>query len=387
MKDEAKTKKQLIDELGKLRRRISQIEQWEAKRKKTEEELSIVYDALNSSVSGVIITNLEGIIKYVNPAFLRVFGYGQKSEILGRNAADLFPTEEVKKFADVKAIIDETKGQAEEFIAQHKDGTEFSVEVSSSNVTDNKGNIAGRMASFIDLTERKKAKQAVRESKKQIRALSSRLLEAEENERKSIARDLHDILGASLTAIKYSLEKNIDDVGKTKNALKEMNSLNQVVTMVQETIKETKRIYRNLRPPILDDLGILATISWYCREFQEVYSGIRIEKTFQIEEDKIPEPLKIVIYKLLVEALNNIAKHSGANLVRLSLKKMQGHVDLSIADNGHGFDFEEISGDKNTTSGLGLAGMKERAEIFGGSYEIFTGKGEGTTICFSWPCN
>jgi len=385
MQDAAKTKKRLIDELEKLRGRMSRTEELETKRKRMEEELSIVYDALNSSVSGVIITNLEGRIKYVNPAFLRVFGYGQKSEILGRNAASLFPAQEVKKFADVKTIIDENRGQTEEFVAQHKDGTKFPVEVSSSNVTDNNGKIAGRMASFIDLTERKQANKAVRESEKQIRVLSSRLLEAEENERKLIAQDLHDILGASLTAIKYSLEKHIDDAAK--NTPNEMNSLNQVVTMVQETIKETKRIYRDLRPPILDDLGILATIGWYCREFQEVYSGIRIEKTVEIEENRVPERLKIVIYKLLLEALNNIAKHSGANLVRLSLKREEGRVNLSIEDNGQGFDSKEISGDEYETSGLGLASMKERAEIFGGSFEIFTGKGKGTTIRVSWPCN
>jgi len=384
MKDEAKTKTRLMEELEDLRRRMSRIRELEARREKMEEELSIVYDALNSSVSGVIITNLEGRIKYVNPAFLKVFGY-TKSEILGRNAASLFPTEEVKRFADVKTIIDETKGETEEFVAQHKDGSKFPVEVSSSNVANNDGSIAGRMASFIDLTERKQAKKAVQESENQIRVLSSRLLEAEENERRLIAHDLHDILGASLTAIKYSLEKHIDDV--EKNAVKEANSLRQVVTMVQETMKETKRIYRNLRPPILDDLGILATISWYCREFQEVYSGIRIEKIFEIEENRIPEPLKTVIYKLLLEALNNVAKHSGANLVRLSLKEREGNAELSIEDNGQGFDLKDISNDENETGGLGLGSMKERAEIFGGSFEISTGKGKGTAIQVSWPCN
>ena len=282
MKDGAKTQKQLISELEKLRRRILWIETSEIERKKAEEELSIVYDALNSSVSGVIITNLEGRIKYVNPAFLRVFGYKKKSEILGKNAVGFFPTEGVKKFADVKAIIDETKGETEEFVAQHKDGTKFPVEVSSSNVKDNNGNIAGRMASFIDLTERNRAQKVVRESKRQIRALSSNLLEAEEKERKRIARDLHDIIGSSLTAIKYGIENQI--VEMNKSATTEETSLAQLVSMIKDTIKETKRISRSLRPSVLDDLGILATISWSCREFQKVYTAIRIEKLIEIEE-------------------------------------------------------------------------------------------------------
>ena len=385
MKDGVKTKGRLVNELERLRQRKTRTETSEIDRKKLEEELSIVYDALSSSVSGVIITNLAGRIQYVNPAFLRIFGYREKIEILGKNAVDLFPTEDIKKFADVKAIIDETRGETEEFIAQHKEGTNFPVEVSSSNVTDNIGNIVGRMASFIDLTERKQAKKTIKESKKQIRVLSSRLLEAEEEERKRIARDLHDIIGSSLTAIKYSLEKQIDNMAK--KPVPENTSLEQVVSMVQSAIKETKRIYRSLRPPILDDLGILATINWSCREFQEVYSGIRIEKSLEIEEDEVPKPLKIVIYKLLLETLNNIVKHSGANLVRLSLRETEGNLELSVKDNGRGFNLEEILSRESHASGLGLASMKERVEAFGGSFEIWASKKKGTTILASWPCN
>ena len=383
MKDEAKTKKQLLNELEELRRHITRMETIERERSKVEEELSIVNDSLNSSVSGVIITNLDGRIRYINPAFLRIFGYKKKSEILTKNAADLFPDGEVKKFTDIQAIIDKTRGETEEFIARHKDGTQFPVEVSSSNVTDNKENIVGRMASLIDLTERKQAKRAVQKTQKQIRVLSSKLLEAEEKERKRIAQDIHDIIGSSLTAIKYSLEKQIEDMDQGWN--QDAISLEQVVSMVQDTIKETKRIYRSLSPPILDDLGILATINWSCREFQEVYSDIRVEKSLEIEEADIPEALKIVIYKLLIEALNNIAKHSGASLVRLSLRKAESNIKLILEDNGRGFDLREALSAEIPMSGLGLASMKERAELFGGSFEIFTGKGRGTTIRASLP--
>jgi len=385
MQDGGKINGRLVNELEGLRQFKTRMETSETDRKKLEEELSIVYDALSSSVSGVIITNLEGRIQYVNPSFLRIFGYKEKTEILGKNAVDLFPTEDVKKFADVKAIIDETRGETEEFIAQHKDGTKFPVEVSSSNVTDNIGNIVGRMASFIDLTERKQAKKAIQESKKQIRVLSSKLLEAEEEERKRIARDLHDIIGSSLTAIKYILEKQVDNMAKLP--IQERTSLEQAVSMVQNTIKETKRIYRSLRPPILDDLGILATINWSCREFQEVYSGIRIEKSLEIEEDKVPKSLKIVIYKLLLETLNNIVKHSGANLVRLSLRETEGNLELSVKDNGRGFNLKEILSRESHSSGLGLASMKERVEVFGGSFKIWASHKKGTTILASWPRN
>lgn len=386
IKDQGKPRNQLIRELTMLRRRLSRMDAGEAERKKAEEELSIAHDALNSSLSGIIITNLGGRIKYVNPAFLKIFGYREKSEIVEKNAADLFPTAEVKKFADVKTIIDETRGETEEFIVQQKDGTKFHVEVSSSNVTDNEGNIVGRMASFIDITERKQASKTIQEARKQIRVLTSRLLEAEETERKLIAQDLHDILGSNLTAIKYSLEKHIDGLSKSSDG-EPTTSLHQIISMVRNTMKETKRICRSLRPPILDDLGILATITWLCREFQEVYSDIRIMKSLEIREDAVPDSLKIVIYKLLTEILNNIAKHSQASLVQLSLKKIEGNVELCVKDNGRGFDSQEISYEKIDAKGFGLASMKERAEIFGGSFIISTGKGKGTEIRVSLPCS
>jgi signal transduction histidine kinase len=132
------------------------------------------------------------------------------------------------------------------------------------------------MASLIDITERRKAEKEVEKSTERISMLSTKLLQAEDRERKSIAKDVHDILGSSLTAIKYMIEKQIDEIGD--NAVQGSEGLKQVVAMVRDAIKETKRISRSLRPAMLDDLGLLATISWACREFNNVYSHIRVEK-------------------------------------------------------------------------------------------------------------
>ena len=130
--------------------------------KRIQEELSVVYDALNSSVNGVIIANPEGRITYVNRAFLKIFEYGDKDEVLGKNAAGLFAADDVRKFSDVQTIIDETRGETDEFEAQRKDGTTFCVEVSSSNVTDHTGRILGRMASFVDISDRKQVEEELR---------------------------------------------------------------------------------------------------------------------------------------------------------------------------------------------------------------------------------
>jgi PAS domain S-box-containing protein len=155
-----------------LEQRVKALEKEVAEFSRTKEALSVAYDALNSSMSGVIITNLDGRITYVNAAFLRMFEYEDKAAVLGENAAVLFATGTVKKFSDVKAIIDEKEGETEEFTAQRKDGTTFPVEVSSSNVSDDKGNIVGRIASFIDIAGRKQAEEALRESEQRYRHIT-----------------------------------------------------------------------------------------------------------------------------------------------------------------------------------------------------------------------
>jgi PAS domain S-box-containing protein len=150
-----KAPKRLIDELTGLRHRIGALEASEAHLNSLKEALSIVYDAIDSAVGVMIITDLSGRIAYVNPAFLRMFEYDDKEEIIGTDAAALFASKKVKNLSDVRAFIDLAQGATEEFVVLHKDGTKFYVEVSCSNVTNDEGHVSGRMASFVDITQRK----------------------------------------------------------------------------------------------------------------------------------------------------------------------------------------------------------------------------------------
>ena len=161
-------------------------------------------------------------------------------------------------------------------------------------------------------------------------------------------------------------------------------ALGSVIPIIQGTIEEARRIQMSLRPSILDDLGILATINWFCRQFESTYSNIRIKKEIEIEEHEVPDSLKIVIYRVLQEALNNIAKHSKAAVVLLFLRKTDQTIQLVIRDSGQGFDLEETYSRKGTARGLGLDSMRERTELSGGSFSIESNKGEGTTIRASW---
>ena len=135
----------------------------------------------------------------------------------------------------------------------------------------------------------------------------------------------------------------------------------------------------DLRPSILDDLGILATVAWFIREFQRVYSHISIQDQINVEENQIPGSLKIVLFRILQEAMNNIAKHSKADLVRLSLRKKETRIELSIKDNGAGFDLDSIK------QGMGMTSMQERTELSGGTFTINSTPGSGTMIKVSWP--
>ena len=119
-------------------------------------------------------------------------------------------------------------------------------------------------------------------------------------------------------------------------------SLEAIIPMIQESVEEVRRMQMDLRPSILDDLGILATLGWFCREYQKIYSHIHIEKEIDLQEDEVSTTLKTVIYRLTQEAMNNIAKHSQADLIHLSLRKKEDRMELIIKDNGMGFDLEEI---------------------------------------------
>jgi signal transduction histidine kinase len=164
----------------------------------------------------------------------------------------------------------------------------------------------------------------------------------------------------------------------------ELKSLETIIPLTQKTIEEVRRIVKDLRPSILDDLGILATINWFCREFQNVYPGIRIKKEINIHENDIPSPLKTVIYRILQEALNNVTKHSQADLVQLTLQKTDNGVELAIHDNGTGFDLSEAISLIPSRRGFGLASMRERAHLSGASFHIKSAEGEGTTIRVVW---
>lgn len=237
----------------------------------------------------------------------------------------------------------------------------------------------------MDITERKlaeeellKAREELVRANDRLRHLSDHLLKVQEEERKQISLEVHDSFASSLSAIRQRLQ----DIPLK---LKDEYNLDEVSKYLETAIEEAKRIQTSLRPSVLDDLGIGPALNWFLREFQETHPFINIEKTFQFGEAEIPDPIKVAIFRITQEALNNIGKHSKADYVTLFLSRTDHAIDLVIRDNGQGFDADRILSIENSRRGLGLSSMKERAALSGGSLRVESASGRGASIHVLWP--
>lgn len=188
-----------------------------------------------------------------------------------------------------------------------------------------------------------------------------------ENESKRIGAELHDGIAQTVSTIKMRAETAKMQIEKNDPA-EVGKSLDSIIAISQIAVEEIRRVSRNLRPAMLDNLGILPTVSWLCREFEKTSSKIKIREYIDIDEKSILDQLKIVIFRIMQESFNNIARHSDASLVDLSLKQADCRILLTIKDNGGGFDVERTLNSEQSGKGLGLASMKERAELSGGVF-------------------
>jgi signal transduction histidine kinase len=235
-----------------------------------------------------------------------------------------------------------------------------------------------------EVLERRRAERALRESEKELRYLSSRLLEVQEAERKRIGIELHDGIAQTLIGLKIGLERKVRGMDSSKAP--PGVTLESIISAAERSIEEIRRIIMELRPSILDQLGALATVEWLCEEYQTLYPDFRIERRIDIEEGEISEPLKVVIFRLVQEALSNAAKHSKAERVSVSLRRLEGEIRMTIEDNGEGFDVDDARFGSGGRRGLGLSSMRERTRYSNGAFSMESSPGKGTIIRASWPC-
>ena len=230
--------------------------------------------------------------------------------------------------------------------------------------------------------ERKKSEDALKESEKQLKRLSSALLNVQENERRAVAAELHDNLGQLLTAIKFNIEGVLARMDPNESYTKDLSVL---IPNIQSAVEQVRNMYTELMPTALEDLGILPTLNWFCREFQKDHSSIHLKRSFDASEQDISADLRLVIFRIAQDALKNIAAHSGADHAGISLTSEDGYINLDIFDNGKGFNVSHAMSTACSNCGLGLMSMKRRAELSGGSFQIDSYEGRGTFIKVRWP--
>lgn len=234
-----------------------------------------------------------------------------------------------------------------------------------------------------DMSELLSLEQALRVARAQLWRQSAQHLSILEGERQRVARDLHDGLGQTLSLVKLTIEDAGKSVSASENP-KLKNTLERLSSQVKSALADLRRIAMNLRPSSLDDLGIVATIAWYSREFEAGSPDIKLECDICVQEAGVPVSLKIPIYRIVQEATINALKHAQADRIKVSLKSAEGSLCLAIEDNGRGFDPKNTAGLRDFTHGIGLQSMQERAELSGGTYEFLSSPGNGTRIGVRW---
>ncbi len=224
-----------------------------------------------------------------------------------------------------------------------------------------------------------------RQTETKLRQVSAALMTSQEMERKRIASELHDSVGAALTSLTYGVGGAIDALrkGDSEDTSARLQKIRQ---QVKDTLEEVRRIAMDLRPAILDDLGIVGTLSWFSREFRAIHPKVTLRSDVAIVEGDVAVTLRTPIYRVVQEALNNIVKHSGASEVHLALARHGGCIVLEINDNGRGFQAPVVGVQSSSIlSGMGLTGMRDRVEFSGGELAMLSSPGNGTRISACWP--
>ncbi len=347
---------------------------------KKSEELQSVNNALKISEAkyrsyidnapdGVFVADENGKYLEVNKAACIITGYS-KRELLKLHFYDLLADNSkdvgLKHF---KKLIKNGSSKVE-LMFTHKTGEQRWWTVESVKLSET------QFLGFTkDITERKKADEELKNSLDQLHQLSKHVEKVRENERIAISRELHDDLGQALTAVKIDLGMLKIYISDNKGLVK----INKVINLVSDTIKTVQRITSQLRPEIIDDLGLEPAIEWYTKEFSQ-RNGIEIFLDINSDFSISPDD-SLIIFRIMQESLTNISRHAQASHIDIKLYKKEDYIYLIITDNGIGISEENLKSKKS----FGLIGMMERAASLGGSFNIYNKNGNGTVAKLMFP--
>jgi two-component system, NarL family, sensor histidine kinase UhpB len=341
------------------------------------------YRALVDLSPEAIVVHAGGTIVYVNEATAHLLLAPSREALIGRSFLDFVPPaykdEVLRRMA---ATAEEVQKEGPLLVkATRADGVEFFLEAIGSRIT-----YGGQPAAQVilrDISDRVRAYEELRASREQLRRLSTHLQSARESERGAIAREIHDELGGALTALKFDIA-SFEEVLPRGEApgMREIvvEKLEAMSALIDTTVQTMRRIITQLRPVLLDSLGLSAAIEWLAEDFQH-RTGITCESRIEGEDGLADHDRATAVYRIVQETLTNVARHAGATRVEIAMEIREGTLSLSVHDNGRGLTDDQVQ----APGSFGIMGMKERALIFGGEVTLASGGEGGTTVSLSLP--
>lgn len=342
-------------------------------------ELEALEATILDSIPHAVLGLKNRRIIFANEGLYAVFGW-LPEELIGQTTRILFRSEEEYDQAAVKNLYEILEAQRiyrSELTYRHKSGSDVICRINCSRIGSGLKD-RGIVVTYEDITEQKKAEQKLALFHEQIRSHSAHLESAREEERKSIARELHDELGQLLTVLNMDLALLSKKMPDGQPFL--MEKITEMTRLVEVILDSLKRISMKLRPDLLDHLGLAAAIEWQADNFRR-HTGIRCDLSVEMRKLDIAPNLATAVYRIFQETLTNIARHAGASSVKVSLRADRGRIILKVKDDGKGITAKE----QTKPSAFGLIGIRERAYHWGGEVKIIGQKGKGTTVTVSIP--
>jgi len=330
----------------------------------------------------LIVVDPDSVIRSVNKATCELLEYEQ-NELVGKEINQIMP-HEANLFNNARPpdITGELTVVNQEIEYVTKIGIKIPMLFSAAVLKNKEGKKEGTVFIARDVTERKQAEEALRDSERKLHILSSQLLTAQEKERRRLSNELHDELGQSLLVLKLKLRSMYEGLWSDQTELKA--EFDEVIDYTNEVTENVRRISRDLSPSILEDLGLNAAIGWLVDTFSK-HCDTRYSLDMAEMEEVFSEEEQITIYRIIQECLTNIVKHAQATHASLVIRRQAGGTLFRVEDNGGGFNVREAFSKDLGEKGLGLNSMYQRARMLGGSLDISSQIGVGTRITFEVP--
>ena len=348
-------------------------------RRQAEEALQAVSaytrSLIEASPDPLVTISPAGKIMDVNEATEKVTGVARR-DLVGTDFSDYF-TEPEKAREGYQLVFSQGMVRDYPLAIRHASGQVTDVLYNATVYRNEAGEVQGLFAAARDITARKQAEEALRESEQRLRFLASQLLSAQERERKRISMELHDELGQSLAVLKLQIRAIERGLREDQPDLRK--NCRELLQYLDGVIDNIRRLSRDLTPAVLEDLGLQSALKYLIDGFGKHYT---VTHSFEVEKlDRLfPSDAQIIIYRIFQECLTNISKHAGASEVSIAISEENGHITIVLEDNGSGFDLVQVSARRVEGRGMGLAALDERTPMLGGSLEIRTQPGQGTRI-------